>query len=66
MALFGQSKVKLSPVPCLRIARWEKLCWNIPFNGLAVGMGGVTTDKIVKDPDLRALALELMQVLSRS
>lgn len=23
-------------------ARWEKLCWNVPFNGIAVAMGGIT------------------------
>lgn len=54
-------------MPSLRIARWEKLCWNIPFNGLAVAMGGVSTDKICSDPDLRALAHTLMhEVVSAS
>ena len=49
------------------MTRWEKLCWNIPFNGLAVGMGGITTDKICSDADLRALARDLMnEVISAS
>jgi 2-dehydropantoate 2-reductase len=65
--LFAGSNVQFTPVRCLRTARWEKLCWNIPFNGLAVGMGGVSTDKICNDPDLRALAKELMnEVVSAS
>ena len=95
--LFAGTNVKLTTVPCLRMARWEtlklkymsspmlalikpqpllltkpmtrweKLCWNIPFNGLAVGMGGITTDKICSDADLRALARDLMnEVISAS
>jgi 2-dehydropantoate 2-reductase len=40
---------------------WRKLCWNIPFNGLAIAAGGVTTDRILIDPRLRQRALRLMQ-----
>jgi 2-dehydropantoate 2-reductase len=29
--------------------RWRKLCWNVPFNGLTIAAGGVTTDQIVGD-----------------
>jgi len=39
---------------------WRKLCWNIPFNGLAIAAGGVTTDRIVKDAALRDRARRLM------
>lgn len=39
---------------------WRKLCWNIPFNGLAVAAGGIATDRILADPDLRARARRLM------
>jgi 2-dehydropantoate 2-reductase len=42
--------------PDLRWARWEKLCWNIPFNGLSVAAGGVGTELITADPLLRAMA----------
>jgi len=59
--LFEHSNVRLSTAPCLLESRWEKLCWNVPFNGLACAMGGITTDKIVGDADLRALALEMMR-----
>ena len=41
-------------------SRWEKLCWNIPFNGLAVTAGGITTDCIVGNPDLRNIARAVM------
>ena len=39
---------------------WKKLCWNIPFNGLAIAAGGVTTDRVLSDRMLRQRALELM------
>jgi 2-dehydropantoate 2-reductase len=45
----------------LLAARWRKLCWNIPFNGIAVTAGGVTTDRITGDPELRAAAIASMR-----
>jgi 2-dehydropantoate 2-reductase len=60
-ALWDGSKVTVSPASTLLEARWRKLCWNIPFNGLAVTAGGVTTDVIMHDPDLRAAAERSMR-----
>jgi 2-dehydropantoate 2-reductase len=37
------------------------LCWNIPFNGLAVAAGGITTERIVGDTGLRKTARSLME-----
>lgn len=59
-SLFYGSKVKVMAADNLRMARWEKLCWNVPFNGLGVAMGGITVDKIVQDRNLRDLAHKLM------
>ena len=42
-------------------ARWRKLVWNIPFNGLAILGGGIPTDRILADPSLHALACALMR-----
>ena len=39
---------------------WRKLCWNIPFNGLSIAAGGLTTDRILADAALRDRALRLM------
>lgn len=55
-----------SGVPChvmesLRAARWRKLIWNVPFNGLAIAAGGVTTDVIVGSTLLRETAATLME-----
>jgi len=48
--------------PSLAVVRWKKLVWNIPFNGLAITGGGITTADILADPRLaaetRALAEE--------
>jgi len=61
LSLWSGSKARVLPAPCLLRARWEKLCWNIPFSGLCVAAGGVTTDRIMQDPGLRAAALNLME-----
>ena len=60
-ALWSGSRVEVSTTPSLLRARWEKLCWNIPFNGLTIAAGGAGTERIVGDPVLRADALALMQ-----
>jgi 2-dehydropantoate 2-reductase len=60
-ALWTRSKVQVSASPSLLCARWEKLCWNIPFSGLAVAAGGITTDHIASNPDLRKTARTLME-----
>jgi 2-dehydropantoate 2-reductase len=52
--LWSGAKVTVSGAPSLLAARWQKLCWNVPFNGLAVAAGGITTDRVLADPELRA------------
>jgi 2-dehydropantoate 2-reductase len=47
--------------PNLRYARWEKLCWNVPFNGLSVAGGGIGTRAIVDDAEMRATAERAMR-----
>ncbi len=61
ISLWESTKVRVSSSQSLLRARWEKLCWNIPFNGLAVAAGGLTTDRIVGDPGLRRIARTLME-----
>ena len=61
LALWAPARVQFSGVESLRRARWEKLCWNIPFNGLCVAAGGVTTDVVVGDAALRAIARATME-----
>ena len=61
LALWQDATVEVTRQPSLLRARWEKLCWNVPFNGLTVAAGGVNTEAIVTDPSLRAEARALME-----
>ena len=57
---FTTAGVRTVSAPNLAEARWQKLVWNVPFNGLAITAGGVTTDVIMREPALRAEAHALM------
>ena len=61
--MFCASGAICKAVDSLARALWSKLCWNIPFNGLAIAGGGITTDLILASPPLRNLAAELMREL---
>lgn len=43
----------------LLLARWQKLVWNIPYNGLSVILNA-RTDELMADASTRALVEELM------
>jgi 2-dehydropantoate 2-reductase len=60
-ALLRAAGMKAVVVADLLEARWRKLVWNIPFNGLSVAEGGVTTDRICSDPRLAGEARLLMR-----
>ena len=61
-SLWSSTKIssKVTVATSLLHAQWSKLCWNIPFNGLSVALGGVTTDIIADDHDLRIIADRIM------
>lgn len=61
MALWAGAKVQTLSAACLLAARWGKLAWNIPFNGLTVTAGGVTTDRVLGMPGLREAAHAVMR-----
>jgi 2-dehydropantoate 2-reductase len=48
----------------LEEAQWKKLVWNVPFNGLAIAEGGMTTDRLLASAELeieiRALMAEII------
>ncbi|MDQ8182896.1 2-dehydropantoate 2-reductase [Pelagicoccus sp. SDUM812005] len=58
--LFAAAGLKTRCEPKLREVQWKKLVWNVPFNGLAIAAGGVTTDMIVENEALCAEARALM------
>ena len=61
---FRAAKIQAVAVENLQKSQWEKLVWNIPFNGLSVAEGGVTTDVLLASPEkeneLRALMAEVI------
>ena len=59
--LFGRAGVAMSVSDHLAEVRWRKLVWNVPFNGLAVSGGGITTEDILKSPEMEADVWALMR-----
>lgn len=61
---FQAAKIQAVAVENLEKSQWEKLVWNIPFNGLSVAEGGVTTDVLLapsgKEAELRELMREVI------
>lgn len=65
-ALLAAGGIKVQVVGDLDEARWRKLVWNIPFNGLSITEGGITTDRICGNPRLAAEARALMREVQRA
>lgn len=63
VSAFNRAGVKCRHALVLDAAIWRKLCWNVPFNGLAIAAGGITTDQILADESLVSRARKLMQEL---
>ena len=63
MEAFAEAGVATREAASLDEALWRKLCWNVPFNGLAIAGGGITTDKILAAPALVRRARALMEEL---
>jgi 2-dehydropantoate 2-reductase len=60
-ASFESAGVACRVVDDLVAARWRKLIWNVPFNGLSIAAGAVTTDVLCADPALRGEVQALMR-----
>lgn len=45
-------------------AQWEKLLWNIPFNGLSIAQGGVTTDLLLDRGPIEREIRSIMEEIS--
>jgi len=57
---FSDAGIKVRKSDSLDDALWRKLCWNVPFNGLSIAAGGITTDLILANPDLKNRCHRLM------
>jgi 2-dehydropantoate 2-reductase len=58
---FKAAGVVVQVANILAEARWKKLVWNIPFNGLAIAAGGIATDRICADSALSNQVRVLMK-----
>ncbi|MGQ9660075.1 MAG: 2-dehydropantoate 2-reductase [Thermochromatium sp.] len=63
-AALGAGGIETDVQPSLLAARWRKLAWNIPFNGLSVLLDR-NTDAIMADPEARDLAEQLMHEVAQ-
>lgn len=60
VALFRSAGVDSTAMPDLAQARWQKLVWNVPYNGLSVLLDAGTS-KLMASADSRSLIGDLMQ-----
>ncbi len=57
---FTGANIEAEAVDDLPMARWKKLVWNVPYNGLSVVLDA-TTDEMMADDGVRSLITALMQ-----
>lgn len=61
---FNAAGIPTEASSSLAETQWKKLVWNIPFNGLAIAEGGVTTKDLLETPgmegEIRALMAEVI------
>src|SRR5215217_473946 len=58
--MFNASRVKCEVLDDLRFGRWQKLVWNMPFNGLGATLD-LTTDRLVGTEAGLELVRQLME-----
>ena len=61
--LFEKAGIRCSVATSVGSARWYKLVWNVPFNGLSISEGGIDTAQILANPVLHAETLVMMNVV---
>jgi 2-dehydropantoate 2-reductase len=61
---FHRAGIETQLAADLRLARWKKLVWNIPFNGLSVILTE-ETNHLVGDPRLGPLVRTIMEEVAR-
>ncbi len=58
--MFNDSLIHCQVLDDLRYGRWEKLVWNVPFNGLGAAMD-LTTDRLLANETGVSFVREVMQ-----
>ena len=59
-SVFSEAGIPCEGCADLPRIRWEKLVWNIPFNGLCA-LTGLATDRLLADGETRRLIVQMMQ-----
>ncbi len=59
-AMFREAGIRCRVLPDLGLARWRKLVWNVPFNGLSIAAGGIDTQQILASAELEVRTRALM------
>lgn len=62
--MFNKAQVPCEAVDDLRRARWEKLVWNIPFNGLCALTGKNVTELLHHEPSRREIIAIMGEVIA--
>jgi 2-dehydropantoate 2-reductase len=57
--LFNRCRIRCEVLADLRYGRWEKLIWNVPFNGLGAALD-LTADRLIASSHGIALVTDLM------
>jgi 2-dehydropantoate 2-reductase len=57
---FQQSGIDMQVIPDMLEARWRKLMWNIPYNGLSVALNA-STDEMMSNPAATQLVFTIME-----
>jgi 2-dehydropantoate 2-reductase len=63
-SILKSAGISIQLIEDLSLARWKKLVWNIPFNGLSV-VHDCLTDALLKNPETKALCQTLMAEVSK-
>lgn len=58
--MFNASRVKCEVLDDLRWGRWQKLTWNVPFNGLGATFD-LSTDRLIGSDEGRRLVADLIR-----
>lgn len=61
--MLNRARLNCRISPDIDRMRWEKLLWDVPFNGLSIVAGRITTDLILADEGLNRLARGLIEEL---
>ncbi|MEC9054512.1 MAG: ketopantoate reductase C-terminal domain-containing protein, partial [Verrucomicrobiota bacterium] len=61
LGCFEAAGIKCGAVQDLMHAQWVKLVWNVPFNGLCIAEGGITTEDLLSCPEGEQQVRNLMR-----